>query len=163
MTLLIFKFIAFTTYKVKQEFIKFAAMKTAMKKAQLSIEFIFITGFVLILLAGIVTYSFRQSSSSIGINEASNAVDSIIAASDNVYALGPGSVKYITVTFPGGTSNSSVTGRSVLFHVSLFGETTEFHKRSRANLTGEIPSSRGTYVVSAEALDSGLVRLNYTR
>lgn len=123
-------------------------------------ELIFTAGIALLAISGILVYSLRQSSAAVSMNEANDAVNSLVLAADTVYALGPGSERHVTVTLPGGMQNSYVTSRSVGLNISVYGGYSEIRKRSRAILTGEIPGSRGTYTISVRALESGAVELS---
>jgi len=70
------------------------------RKAQVATEYLIITGFILVAVTIIFTYSYVTNNQSIKINQANNALDRIVNAADLVYALGPENVQYIWVSFP---------------------------------------------------------------
>lgn len=70
------------------------------QKAQVSTEYLLITGFILVIVTIIFTYSFVSSNQNIKASQASNALDRMANAADLVYALGPENTKYIEVAFP---------------------------------------------------------------
>ncbi len=70
------------------------------KKAQVATEYIIITGFILVVVTMIFTYSFVTNNQRIKISQANNALDKMINTADLVYALGPDNNQFIWVTIP---------------------------------------------------------------
>lgn len=73
------------------------------KKGQISSEYLLITGFILVIVTIIFSYSFISNNQNIAISQANTALDKMANAADLVYALGPENTKFIDVVFPVGT------------------------------------------------------------
>ncbi len=69
-------------------------------KGQVATEYILLTGFILIIVTLIFTYSFVTNTQNIKISQANTAIDKLANAADLVYALGPDNVKIVQVVFP---------------------------------------------------------------
>jgi len=69
-------------------------------KGQVATEYIMITGFVLVAVTLIFTYSYVTNNQNIKITQANNALDKIVNKADLVYALGPDNNQFVEVTFP---------------------------------------------------------------
>lgn len=132
------------------------------RKAQVGVEVMLFVGIALLALTILLTYSYRQSSSTITIEQAADAVNTLAKTADSVYALGPGTEQYVYITTPGNIAGTSVSGRSVLMQIHVFGKVSDIHAVSKANLTGDIPDSRGTYRIKVKTLDSGIVEFEIT-
>jgi hypothetical protein len=72
------------------------------KKAQIATEYILITGFILIAVTIIFTYSYLSNDQNIRASQANNALDKMVVKADLVYALGPDNNQLVRVTFPRG-------------------------------------------------------------
>ncbi len=72
------------------------------EKAQVATEYIIITGFILAVVTIIFAYAYISNNENIKVNQASTALDKMVNAANLVYALGPGNIQYIEVTFPQG-------------------------------------------------------------
>ena len=129
-------------------------------KGQFSIEFIFVVGLVILFLIPIVYFAYDISSKTLTRTQAEDAILTLVKEADTVYALGPGTRKYVYITLPGGVSDFTIKDRQLFLTTSLSGE---YNYRSHANLTGELPQSRGTYYMWIENLESGKVLINYTQ
>lgn len=70
------------------------------RKGQVATEYILITGFVLIAVTIIFTYSYVSNNQNIKITQANNAVDKLVNKADLIYALGPDNNQFVEVTFP---------------------------------------------------------------
>lgn len=130
------------------------------KNAQISIEFIFIVSLVIIFITPIIYYSYDASSKAFTKAQEEEAILTLIKEADIVHSLGPGSKRYTDITLPGGIVNFTIKDRQLFLRTALSGE---YNYRSSANLTGELPQSRGTYYMSLESLESGKVLINYSR
>jgi len=70
------------------------------KKGQIATEYIIITGFILVVVTIIFTYSYVTNTQSIKISQANNALDKLINKADLVYALGPDNNQFVDITWP---------------------------------------------------------------
>lgn len=130
------------------------------KKAQLSIEFIFILAMIIIFLTPIIYYAYHTSSNIITRTQSEEAILSLIQEANTVHALGPGTKKYLYVTLPGGVESFTIKDRQLFLKTGLSGR---YNYRSEANLTGKLPQTRGTHYMWVESLESGKVLINYTQ
>ena len=72
------------------------------EKAQAATEYLLITGFILVAVTLIFSYAYISNNQNIKISQTSTALDKMVNAADIVYALGPGNIQYVEVTFPQG-------------------------------------------------------------
>ena len=129
------------------------------KRGQSSFEYIIIVGVLLIIIIPFFYYAFSESNSNIKLNQADDAVKAIAGAADSVYSLGPGSKQFVYITIPDGVTSTSVTSKTVQLQISIFGGTSDIYATTKANLTGSLPASKGTYRLSLEMLSNGLVAI----
>ena len=122
-------------------------------------EYMFIIGFLMLTIGPILYYSLQGQSSTIHINQADDAVNTIANAVDSVYALGPGSKTFVWVNFPN-IESSSLTNSEVLLKISIGGTTSEIYATTKTSMTGSLPTAKGTYKIKVEALDSGVVQVS---
>lgn len=127
------------------------------RKSQASVEYLMIIGLVLIVVIPLFYYAFSQSNINVKINQADDAVNTLAKAADTVYALGPGSKKYVWITIPNGGVGSAVTNNTIMLQLSVFGGISDFHTSTKPNLIGAFPYQAGNYKIPVEALDSGFV------
>ncbi len=129
------------------------------KTGQASVEYVIIVGVLLIITIPFFYYAFSESNTNIKLNQADDAVKTIARAADSVYSFGPGSKQLVYITIPEGVSSSSVTSKTIQMQLSIFGGTSDIYAITKANLTGSIPTSRGTYKLSLEMLSNGIVAI----
>jgi len=128
-----------------------------MKRGQASFEYIILIGALLVLIVPLFYYTFTKSSEFIKLSQAEDLVQSIAKSADDVYALSPGSVKYVWVTVPGAVQQISVDTSEITMTLTSYGETSEVVAFTRAPLVGSLQSARGTYKVRVEHLETGAV------
>jgi len=128
-----------------------------MKRGQASFEYIILIGMILVLIIPLFYYAFTTSSEDIKLSEAEDLVQTLTRSADDVYALSPGSVKYVWVTIPGSVQKIAVNTSEISVTLTSYGETSEVVGFTRAPLVGTLDSAKGTYRVRVEHLDSGAV------
>ncbi len=122
-----------------------------MKKGQVSVEYIIIIGIILVVTIPLFYYAVREPSRSIKLNQASDTVEVLARKADSIYALGPGSRDYVWISLPGGIDYSLIQNKSILLRLAALGDIVSY---TRANVTGYLPITPGTYRVVVENLDS---------
>ena len=122
-----------------------------------------IIGFLLIIITPILYYSLQGQSSTIYINQADDAVNTIANAVNEVYALGPGTKNYVWVTFPNNIIESSIINQEVLLKININGKISDIYAKTKAGMSGILPNVKGTYKIKVEALDSGIVQLSWKK
>ena len=125
-------------------------------RAQVSIEFLLIVGFAL-LLSFPLMYIFYRQSESLNTEIAGTQVDKIASeirdAADEVYYLGSPSKKTITVFVPEQVTAVTLLGNSIIFNVSSASGKYEVVKWSAANFSGasSISANPGIKRITLEA------------
>ncbi|MFH1052929.1 MAG: hypothetical protein V1740_00790 [Candidatus Woesearchaeota archaeon] len=132
-------------------------VKIRSKKSQSSVEYIMIIGVVLVFTMPLFYFALSQSRNNIKVNQADDAVNTLSKAVDTVYALGPGSKKYVWISIPKGTSGTYVANKSIGILMSIFGGQSDYFSSTKAEVFGSFPSDAGTYKIPVEALENGLV------
>ncbi len=128
-----------------------------MRRGQASLEYITIVGVLLVLLLPLFYYALNKSSENIKLSQAENTVNSIRNAADDVYALSPGTKKYVWVSIPGSVQSIQINASEISLTLGIFGKTSDITSRTKATIIGTIPIEKGTYRIPVELLDSGIV------
>jgi len=128
-----------------------------MKKAQSSMEYVILAGILLVVLTPLFYYAFNKSSENIKLSQAEDLVESLAKAADDVYALSPGTKKYVWVSTPGSVEEAQVDASEISVTISIFSGSSDITAVTKATITGEIPINKGTYRIPVEHLDSGVV------
>jgi len=129
---------------------------------QVSIEYVFVVGFALLLVAPLIVVYYTQSSS---LSEettaatAERATTQIAEAADTVYYLGSPSSRTITVDLPENIKSVNVSGTTITLIVSSSHGDYEQHGWTAANLTGSFGTVKGPHVLVVAALDDGRVNI----
>ena len=126
-------------------------------KAQVSLEFLIVVAFALMITIPLVII-FYQQSESINTEVSASQIDKVASemrdAADEVYYLGAPSKKTITIYMPEGVNNVTLRNNTIIFSVDAPINDYELVKWTAANLTGSIKSYSGIHHVSAEAYDT---------
>ena len=128
-------------------------------KGQTSFEYVILVGAILVLVVPLFYYVSYESSTNLRINQANDAVKSIARTADTIYAFGPGAKNYVWVTIPSGINNVTILDNEIIMTLTQYGGKTDLVAYTRANITGNIPSSQGTYKIPIEMLDSDEVKI----
>lgn len=123
-------------------------------KAQSSMEFLLVTVFAFILLAGILIIAYAQSSSfstDITSAQVQKVGMQLTDAANTVYYAGPPTKKTMTVYIPEHVTNISIGGSSVLFTLQGPGGISQYSAIAVPNLTGSLQPFAGIHVVTIEA------------
>ena len=130
------------------------------KRGQASLEYAMIVGLMMLVTVPVFYYANAKVSNDLSLTKVDDAVTSLTAAADTVYLSGPGTVKLVWIDLPGGVTSTEVSGRHVSVKFNVNGQETEIHGLSKAELTGSVPDSQGTYRMKVEMLDSGTVSIS---
>ena len=125
------------------------------KPAQVSVEYMFLIGFVTVItIPLIVIYqSFTQESneeiSSTQINEVAKK---IVDAAESVYYLGEPSQTTLKANIPGNVVLANLSaGYEVVFKVMTKTGRSDIVQNSPVNITGSLPVNKGTYTLTFKA------------
>ena len=126
-------------------------------QGQSSLEYVIIVGLLFVILTPLVYYAVNTSSERIKVSQAEDAVNTIATAANEVYALSPGSKKYVWVAIPGGVQLAQVSNSEVSLTISWGVGTSDIVAITKSPVLGSLPSDKGTYRISVELLPSGVV------
>lgn len=129
------------------------------KRGQISLEYVMIVGAVLLITIPLFFYAIYETNYRVRLNQADDAVYTLVNAADTVYSLGSGSKKYVWVSIPSGVTSSLVNESEIMLTLSIFGGSSDIHASSKAVMVGSIPAGQGTYRIAVEALNAGVVRI----
>jgi len=125
-------------------------------KSQAAIEYLVLVSLIIFFLIPLLYYSTSESANTIKLNDAQDAIQSLVKTADYVYALGPGTKTTVLITIPDGVYNVSMKGHEVILNLAGYGEVVG---KSKANLTGNLSNLKGSYQVRVELLDNGVVNI----
>jgi len=126
-------------------------------KGQVSIEFIMVVGFALMMTLPLIVIFFRQSESlqtEITGSQVDKVASEIRDAADEVYYLGSPSRKSLTLYFPDDVTNVTLLDNKIIFWVDSADGDYEIVKWAVVNLSGSIQSFGGIHRISVESKDS---------
>ena len=132
-----------------------------MLKAQVSIEYLFIIGFVTLITIPLLVIYFSYSAQSKDIVATSQALQiarKIVDSAEPVYYLGKPSQTTLKLNFPDGIVSTNLSNREVVFKISTNSGVTDIVEVSSINISGNLPLTEGVHVVTVKAED-GYVQL----
>ena len=132
-----------------------------MLKAQVSIEYLFIIGFVTLITIPLLVIYFSYSAQSKDIVATSQALQiarKIVDSAESVYYLGKPSQTTLKLNFPDGIVSTNLSNREVVFKISTNSGVTDIVEVSSINISGNLPLTEGVHVVTVKAED-GYVQL----
>jgi uncharacterized protein (UPF0333 family) len=124
-------------------------------KGQVALEYVLTTAFLLLVI-GIVFYiSMINYSETIALSKAQNAVKTISAGAEYVYALGPGNVVFVSIDLPSGLSAGIANENNVEYTLEVRGRTGEIYWISDANIANvSLPTREGPHELKIEMNES---------
>lgn len=134
-----------------------------MSKAQISVEYLVIIGFVAVITIPLIVlyYTYTANSSDeIATSQINQIANKIVDAAESVYYLGEPSQTTIRVYIPGQIVGASLNNKEVLFNVSTRAGISEIVKVSSVELTGNLPITPGTHSITLKAMSAN-VEISY--
>lgn len=132
-----------------------------MHKSQISVEYMLIIGFAMLMTTPLLliyyTYS-SDSSDSVATGQALQIARTIADSSESVYYLGKPSQTTLKLNFPDRISSASVSDREVVFKMKTRSGITDVVQVSAVNMSGALPTSQGIHVLTIKA-DDGYVKI----
>lgn len=132
-----------------------------MLKAQVSVEYIFIIGFVTIITIPllVIYYSYSaQSKDIVATSQAMQIARKIVDSAESVYYLGAPSQTTLKLNFPDGITSTNLSNREIVFKISTNSGVTDVVEISSVNISGSLPLTEGIHIVTLKAED-GYVQL----
>ena len=126
-------------------------------KSQAAVEYMVIIAIALVIATPIIYYSLTEANTEVKLNEINSALNDLKNTAETIYTLGPGSKDYIPITLPEGIESVSISGKEILFKLRIFEGTSDVFIITKANVTGNIPITKGIHYIQLEMLESGVV------
>jgi uncharacterized protein (UPF0333 family) len=129
----------------------------AARRAQSSMEYLLITAFVFLILAGILVVAYSQTATftrDVTAAQLQKVGNQITDAANAVYYVGPPAKKTIRLYFPELINSIQISNQSIVFTVQGNGGTYEYAVYASTNMTGSLRTFAGTHVIEIEALDN---------
>ena len=128
-----------------------------MPQGQVSIEYITLTAFLIMVLAVVFIYAQIALQDSLTVGRASAAIKKIASAAEQAYALGPGTKLIVEVEFPQNIQNIKISDNEINANVSISSGTTQIYEYTDAKLTGSITPYAGLQQIPILVQRNGVV------
>ncbi|HLC79445.1 MAG TPA: hypothetical protein VJG83_03360 [archaeon] len=127
-------------------------------RAQLALEYVVITGFILAIAGIIFGFSLLSFNENSSLTQAQDAVSRLVAHANIAASLGDGSRIFFYIDLPEGVESFSLSGKSVNMLLARVSGDTQVYDYSKANLTPIfLPTSKGRKSLSAQYSDGNVV------
>ncbi len=128
-------------------------------KGQVSIEYIFIVMVSFIIILPVIYSAMMQVQISIATTKAEIVCNKITSTADQLFATGEGSKTTIVVNLPKyiDSNNSFVSGREINYRLYTHNQGKDIFSIAKGNLTGTIPTSEGSHILSLEVVNGQVV------
>ena len=124
------------------------------KKAQVSIEYMLIIGFVTVITIPliIIYHSFIQDSNDeISSTQINQVAKKVVDAAESVYYLGEPSQTTLKVNIPNQIVLANLSNYEVLLRIRTQSGNADIVRNSAVNITGSFPLNKGTYTLTIKA------------
>ena len=128
--------------------------RRACSRAQISMEYLLIMGFALLITFPIVISFFANATNTaeqVGYSQARQTARKIVDAAESVYYLGKPSSTTLRVYIPERTSAVVITGRELTFRMRTTAGYSDIVVLSAVNLTGSVQPDSGLRYIKVEA------------
>ncbi|MEM5815277.1 MAG: hypothetical protein QXD89_02205 [Candidatus Aenigmatarchaeota archaeon] len=128
-------------------------------KQQISIEYLIIISFSLMVLTPIILFLYDYSSmqeEEYSLMLASESVKKIGEIVDYVYLQGEPSKITIKVTIPKNLEEIKFLNKTIIFKVKTYSGITDIYYNSISEIFGYIPKEEGEYFLTVQAKDKGV-------
>ena len=133
--------------------------KRGRTRAQVSLEFAIIMGFVTLLLIPLITFFFyqvKETNDRVATEQAYIVAKQIVDEAETVYYMGAPSKSMIKAYIPNNVDSIVISGTSVVFKIKISGAISDVEAVSRVPLSGNINSAEGLRYIHINATDSGV-------
>jgi hypothetical protein len=128
-------------------------------RAQVSLEFAIIMGFITLLLIPLIIFFFyqvKETNDRVSVEQAYMVVKEIVDEAETVYYMGAPSKSMIKAYIPRNVEHIVISGRSVVFQIRISGLMSDVEAVARMNLSGAINSAEGLRYIRIQATSSGV-------
>ena len=129
-------------------------LRHMLKKCQVSMEYMVLVAFVLVLIVPIIFISYSNASSikqQIAENQANKVAKKIIDSAESVYYLGKPSKTTIKVYMPDKIENITIGNHEVVFKMRNQGDFTDVVRSTTINITGSLMVSEGLRYIEIQS------------
>ena len=125
------------------------------KEAQISVEYMFIIGFITLITIPLILiyHSYTQGSNDeITSSQMNQVAKKVVDAAESVYYLGEPSQTTLNVNIPNNVVAADLSaGYEVVFEINTKSGRTDIVRSSSVNITGSLPVNQGNYKIIIEA------------
>ena len=128
-------------------------------KAQLSMEYMAVMGFVLLLTLPLTIIFFEQSTSArdqVNAQKAGQIIREITDTSEQVYYLGEPTAKTIKVSMPDNVKKISIINTEIAITIETSSGDSDVIGVSAVNLTGNLSTASGIHQIKIQAIGNGV-------
>ena len=125
-------------------------------KAQLSMEYMTIMGFVILITIPLTLIYYHYSNSTadeISMNQLMQITRKIADSADSVYYLGKPSEITVKIFMPHGVQSVNITHNEISFTIMTVSGLSDIVASTNVNVSGTIPISRGIHFINLKAED----------
>ncbi len=133
-------------------------------KAQISMEYMIIVGFVAVITIPLIVIYYTYSSDTneqITANQVDQIAKKIVDAAESVYYLGEPSQTTVKVYMPNNVIEAAVANREILFRVKAKSGVSDIEQISSVDMSGTLPTTQGIHFIRVKAVAGG-VEVSYT-
>lgn len=123
-------------------------------KSQVSLEYLMIIGFAVLITIPLLLIYFSQYSSTNDLVSTSQALQIarlIVDSSESVYYLGEPSQTTLKLNFPDNIYSTNLSNREVVFKIVTASGITDVVQVSSVNLSGSLPTTQGIHFVTIKS------------
>lgn len=131
---------------------------------QASMEYLMIMVIAMLILVPLVSVVYSQtakSRKSMARTALQDSLQGLADSADMVQAQGPPARITRSLHLPSGTSYTNVTENHFVVRVDSSAGPTDYSAKTSANLTGELPQTAGSYQVTLQMQEEGLVNVTF--
>ena len=130
--------------------------KEVVKKAQVSMEFMIIIGFSMLVIMPVIVLFFSNYQSladNVYVSHASKAARTIMNSAEKVYYIGEPAQSVIKINMPERVDEVLIGGNYIIFKVRFDNSVTDVYETASMNVTGSISATPGIKNILVQAHD----------
>lgn len=130
-------------------------------RAQISMEYLVVIGFSMLLVAPMIVVFYQQSGElqeEIAAAQLQNVADELLFASEEVYFMGSPSQQYVTLAFPPQIRSLDCANDTVEVSYVLSESVVHYYARSDIglNISCNVSLAQGAHYIKVQALSNGI-------
>jgi len=129
-------------------------MNGGKKEAQVSVEYMFLIGFVTVITIPLIIISqsfIQESGEDITSTQIQQVAKKIVDSAESVYYLGEPSQTTLRVNIPNNIILANISNYEVVFKMKTKAGNVDLVQSSSVNITGSLPVNKGTYRILLKA------------